>query len=857
MMFLKFDNKVLTLKYFSMNSKSLFVTLLCVFLIFFSCQEDPEPTDPTNPPVQTGDFEVKDLQVVLPQGSSFDLVGSEVFSYGESFPVSSDGKSKTVSTPGFPYIAFLFDKNENPILAGYITDRTSDISPQSTAIVLLSYAVGLNLRAEGFTELFLDQINELPEAQAWQEEFAQMWKNDPLVLEKGTYTAKLREVMEKLVPEPEVIDIRANTKVSQIALDEGDIKSGLNLFEDGLGQFSVNNQYRRRAHAFLYKISYKDMQDKSHVVLSAINSGTVADQNFAISPTAGATSFNGVLGNEIEGKSGEVGIMKSGPIKLDLLEIESEATYKLHVVGPGISHPQPVTTAEFAKLTRLEIETFAIDFMFPLIMETLGNKDVLKKKGINIGEGPVERFIESTESFLKLAPDVYELVKNGDYMGAARKSLELLYADAFDGAFETLSLIAYDIILDGATVSGFKVPKLAESNAEKVVGKTSKWLKIINTAMLGGDFIRIGMGILDSRQFEEWTIKARSAKVSLTPKESTVRSRGSKAIEAKIINLEEGDTHPFFVWKSSGKFGYIQDTKGNKGESFESSDFKITYYSNTSASELPEENNWEYVYVEAFLGSQSIGKDTVKLNLRKSVYELKPDGITLTGKKGGINNANSVGLYIERTDGSAPDFSDKKVVWTTTGAHGRLNGRGGTSTTITTYGTNSINYKCTDEDTKKATEKVYAKIYAESSDGSDYFLYEELEATININNDDKTIIKHYALESRSSQGQGVSNCMQNDIWGTIVEIEPNAVSYTWRLIDVERNIIGASKSYSWKEGEGQTTHPFFPGILIFGVNNLGGSYWVGYAGRSYDCRNNSLPEFPENKGTAEVIITLK
>jgi hypothetical protein len=99
--------------------------------------------------------------------------------------------------------------------------------------------------------------------------------------------------------------------------------------------------------------------------------------------------------------------------------------------------------------------------------------------------------------------------------------------------------------------------------------------------------------------------------------------------------------------------------------------------------------------------------------------------------------------------------------------------------------------------------------------------------------------------------------MQNDMWGTIVEIEPNAVSYTWRLIDVERNIIGASKSYSWKEGEGQTTHPFFPGILIYGVNNLGGSYWVGYAGRSYDCRNNSLPEFPENKGTAEVIITLK
>ena len=238
-----------------MNRNSKFFTIILALMLVFSCQEDTEPSDTTNPPVQIGDFEVKDIQITLPQGSSFDFSGSTVISYGESFPVAPDGKSKSVSTPGFPHIAYLFDGSDNPILAGFITDKSTSITPKSTANVLLSYAIGLNLREEGFLDLFLSQIDELPEAVEFQEVFTELWKNDPLVLEKGTYTTQLRELMKKLVPEPEVIDIRANSKVSDISVDEGDFKSGLQIFEDGLGQFAVNNQYRRRAHAFLYKMS--------------------------------------------------------------------------------------------------------------------------------------------------------------------------------------------------------------------------------------------------------------------------------------------------------------------------------------------------------------------------------------------------------------------------------------------------------------------------------------------------------------------------------------------------------------------------------------------------------------------------
>ncbi len=833
-----------------MKRESLFLLFLIGCFTVTSCQEDPEPADPPGPPLPSGDFETRDIQIDLPAGSSFDFGGSELLSYGEFFPVGGGGKTGAVSTPGSPSVAYLFDASGRLVLAGPISDGTSSLSPQSTANVLLTYALGASLREEGFVPLFWEQVNSLPEAIAWQERFTELWKSDPLILEKGTYAAALREVMEKLVPEARVIDIRANAKISDISVDHGDLKSGIQVFDDGLGQFSVNNRYRRRAHGFLYKMSYKDNNGQSHQILSAVGPASPSDRDFAVSPTAAATSVIGVLGSAIEGNQGDVAEVKSGPFKLDLEEMESEATYKLHVIGPGRPLQMPVTEAERSKHERLTIETFVIDFMFPLIMEIYGWKDDLLKQKIDIGSGPIERFIGATEVFLKAAPEVYETVKSGDYLGASKKAVELLYTGAVEGNLENLSVLAFDVMADVATSAGLKIP--ASASAEKIVGRGAKILQVINTAMLAGDFIRISDGIESSRNMEDWTIRARSTQVTLLPKEATVRSRGSKEITAEVKNLEEqGDTHPYFVWKTSGKYGYIQDTKGNRGESFDSSDPKVTYYSTTSANLLEQENNWEYVYVEAFLGSQSLGKDTVKLNLRKSVYEIKPNGVTLSGKEGSANNAK---LHIEPTDGSVMDFSDKKVVWTTGGQHGKLKGPGGFSTTITSFGDNSIHYECTDKDTKQATEKVYARIYAKSAVGDDYFLYEELEATININNEDNIIIKYVSISvvQWGPEEVGVyTNCGAGTIF--YIDPEPNAESYTATVIEFGPEVIprvtGTTRTWSANAATNADGQYEFAYILAAAGSS---PTWIGPP----DC-GKFIAGAAARKGTARVIIRLK
>ncbi|MCK7554728.1 hypothetical protein MKQ70_06815 [Chitinophaga sedimenti] len=353
------------------------------------------------------------VQVTLPAGASFDFTGSQLLSFGSSYPVSKSGATMAQDFDDAPHIAYMIDKNNQLILAGFITDSTTSLSPATTAKVLLYFACGIHYRPDTMTNIFINRIYELPQATAWADEFTSLWKNDPQVLAKGAFTAPLRKTMESMAGKGKTLDI-GNLRTSDIVVDQGDFLSGIQLFQENLGALTFRNNYRRRAHAFLYKMKRKLENGQEQVIISDINSGTKADKDLAIDPASANTSITGQIGTMIQpdNKADEIFSVKSGPVVLDLSDSESEVTWKVRVVGPGVPFSkQPTTNAEIAKQTRLEIETFAIDFMFPLIMETAGWRKELGKVGIDIGNGPVDKFIDATDVFLKVVPDAYEQVK--------------------------------------------------------------------------------------------------------------------------------------------------------------------------------------------------------------------------------------------------------------------------------------------------------------------------------------------------------------------------------------------------------------------------------------------------------------
>ena len=823
--------------------------LLFLFLVALtiSCQEDTEPANPTDPKIEN--YETQEVQVVLPEGSSLDLSGAELLSFGEKFPVATDRKTKSIATPGEGSVAFLLDKNGEIILMGYLSGEQNKLSPQSTADVLLYLGTQLWLIPGHNAPSFFAKIDEISAVKAWREEFLGLWKQDPLLISKGTFKDPLKETLKKIVPEPKELDIRA--KVSDIQVDGADIKSGIQVFESDLGKISFTNSYRRRAHAFLYKVSSKNESGVKTILIENLGENTPAKEDFPIDPASAANSLTGILGSLVEKTDSEIAAKTSGPASLPLEDKETEAEYKLHIVGPGISSTNPKTQAEFLKLTRLEVETFAIDFMFPLIMEIFGYKGELKSGGIDIKNGRVEAFIEKTELFLKASPDVYEEIKKGQYAAALKKGIEKVETGLIESKFQEMAFAGFEVMteLGKDYLKGF--PKVDPSKSEEVFKSVGRVLKVLNTALLAGDFLRIGLDFRNSRQFEEWTITARSAKVSLLPAEATVSSRGNKEIKAEIKNLQEegGDNFPYFKWSTSGKYGYIQDKKGNKGKSFYSSDKEIVYYSETSASDLPAENNFEYIYVEAYYKNQLIGRDTTVLNLKKSSYMLKPGGLVLSGKEDQINSAK---LYIEAVNQRDADFTGKKVVWTTEGKHGRFASIDGISNVITTFDTNTMTYVCSDKDTEKGKETVKARIYEKSAVDGEYFLYEELTLDIEIDNSDniKIVTVDLQVKSFSNQTGGYLNCGSGVHF--LIDPVPNAISYTAKIIDFfpgANVMIGRSATWSSTKVPDENGKYEFSYVFVKSGSKPENKGWP-------DC-GGFAAEAGKYSGKAQVIIRLK
>jgi len=107
--------------------------LVCLLLLLaaVSCKKDKDKPDPG--PDFSSEFNLRDVQVVLPAGSTHDLSNDQLMSFGERFPVAKDGKTKAVDPRPAEHIAYLFDKDGDPIMAGFIIDSTTTISTESTA----------------------------------------------------------------------------------------------------------------------------------------------------------------------------------------------------------------------------------------------------------------------------------------------------------------------------------------------------------------------------------------------------------------------------------------------------------------------------------------------------------------------------------------------------------------------------------------------------------------------------------------------------------------------------------------------------------------------------------------------------
>lgn len=815
----------------------LLLSTILLLLIIGSCKKDIKGDSPGEPGGgDTTTTSKTQVQVQVPAGSSYDPVGSSVLASFQYTEVDANNYTPANVDTGGVTMAYVFNKEDKLMMAGFVTDSSRLISPATTAKVLLHWGLKFPFQPGYVTDVYINNIDKIEAAREWVTKFETLFKADPFVVSNGSFKNDLKTAIEK-IRNRQTLDIKGKN-ASDVQVDDNDIKSGLQVFEDGLSKVSINNTFRRRGHAFLYKMKYIDDNGHAQTVLQKISETSTAQKDLAVDPRSGITSVMGEIGKFIETYNTENStqsfVVKSGPFDLALEDKEAEVTYKLRVVGPGL-RGKLLTRDEDDKLTILEAETFYFDMVIPAIGTITSVAGMSKRPEVDATMR--ERVVETVKGWWKTLPDVYEEVKKGKYQGAVKKFLEAMYKDA-GGNFlnEACTLIGDIYKADPKTLLGGGVAKL------------NKIMTAFDATLGTSDVFAVGLDCLASNAVEEWEVKARTSKVSLTPDEQATVVASQKEITATIKNLDVApDTHPNFEWSTSGKYGYLKDTKGHSGASFESTDEKIFYNCNATASSLSDGDNWEYIYVKAYYAGELIGTDTAKINVRKLKYKMMPNNITLTGKKG--TNNNEVRLYLVRQDNVIDipnNLLDYKIVWSTAGKYGKLLGKEtDPSTTVTVYDDNSAWYDCTDDKTKEASETVTARIYVKAKDDADYHLLDEVTGTVKIDNDEKKKIITVGLTYLNGCWQE-GNCYTYPV--AVFPYEDSAKKYKvmfYNFTGTATANVPEGQTYSWNKG---AAPPVYYSTFPETKDISGGSYYISLgrtwcAGPPAGCNSGSSAEW--------------
>ncbi|MGB3150268.1 MAG: hypothetical protein WBB27_06350 [Maribacter sp.] len=737
------------------KTRQLLNILFFSFLLVIGCskdnnipqEQDPTQQEPMNPdmpdnPDPTGQFEMVDVQIILPQGSEIDIETTTVFTLAMPSNVSANGIGKLPYNAGTAQLTYLMDLENNLLLAGFLTDDRKEISVATTAEVMLYFGLGYQLLSDNVKPPYVNAVQQIDGFSNFISEIETLFTSNPLMYTEGTYESVLNTKINEITAK-ETIDIAA-----RIEVDSGDSRSGITISAVDASNIQVQNSYPRRAHTFVYKKSSTDL-DGNETQISNYTSSPLTD--FKLEP--GGTDIgvqNSGITIQQQCNAASQGInensVTSEPLNLPVRDDELSAEYEVVVVGPGTrinSYGRNFTAAEQTKYEELSKEAFILDKFLPTLLDIGGNKGLLPP----VGDTQETALVNIVLPFLEANTDVLALVINNDFDAASKDFIPFLYEDIRQ---------SNDLrqILTGVynTINGGDFPNTFIQSQELIETGEARYkalTRIINNNINSNNNKCNNYRLNDSESFESWGVKSSNGKVKVGPELLNILfdEVGDISVEA-TVDLEEGQTLEY-DWMTSGTFGgRIQDINGdpsNFGISITTTEKTVSFSSVALEADLGSGDNIENVTVTAFVkytnGSRDeIGSDQMRVNIKKLSFVITPDEVSIKGGK-------NVALRIRHNDGSTSipsETTDYKLVWKTTGNYGQLSGR---NTVETRYNDNLILFQSQDEVVERGEDQVSVQIYARPKDGSsDYRLVDDAKATIITKNDPNCDFDLYPLQ---------------------------------------------------------------------------------------------------------------
>ncbi|MFN3997526.1 hypothetical protein [Algoriphagus sp.] len=829
-----------------MKLNSTLILLLSIFLAVSSCKEIETPNnDPVNNDPVPVNVPTAEISIEIPEGTTLNLNGMKVVANTFSFPVGDSGKSKIAFQPGQPQMAFLMDAQDRVIFSGFISDANKKLSVASTAEVLIYFRSGAFILPFGFREKYIAEISTVKEFDALIGKLEALFKQNPINFSSGIYLPLLDEFLAKLIPKNDPLDIKAR----QINFDPNGVRSGIQVMDNNFQSVILRNSYRRRAHAFVYKSSFKDKDGNETILKSSFEGSDPADGQQAVNSPTALDGFLGTLAVGLAGQGARFIYEDSPPINIPLAANESEAKYKVRVIGasPGVSWlGREHTDAEKAKWEDLMIETLFMDMVIPLMSEAFAAAgDMATEENAKTIAAAVKKVVDFT-------PFIKELSETKDLTKFVSDVLDYFISDKVSGDFQE---VLADLLAQNAMKkSSWDVDLNKEYRAEMKKARFLKLLQYIDLAIKGADFVKMIGEISLSSPLEIFEVIAKDHDIVLSPMEASVTNFAAEELTVQT-KTELGDGQAFlYKWSTSGKYGHLRDNLGNKGTEIESGQKTISYKAETSSANLPDnavETVTVIAYVKQGVNLTKIGEAKATIAVKPARLEIKPKNVTLSGK-----DKQKVKLYVEWANGDEfykandPTF-DYKFEWSTGAKYGNF--VGGVSSAITHVP--SITYQALDEEVKNAVENIKLKAYIKSKDSEVWIRYDDIEGTVLIDNDELKKVIYVTLTPRPwgpTESGVYTNCGASTLF--LIPPQENAVSYTATIISFSPrlNPHPEGTTRTWLENPDLLKDGFYE----FAERSAGAASTPTWLFNSSSCAP-WIANANSRKGIAKVVITLK
>jgi hypothetical protein len=590
-----------------------FLMILTVVLLCFSgCMSENSATRPSSS--DTTSVVKINGKVELPDGFSKKLNKLKIVTCISEDPVNKDG-SFTAHEPGSSLaLAFVADAEGNPLLMGFLQssagDTKNEINALSTAVALLFQTLPAftlpretwpaviallenHPAAAKLAQTITEQISQKPDVltQPNEELLAALeTASDEIVAETGLFLPE-NEAMTDAVPiatfnvtvaagsggdVPALVSVEPSTEVSGIKIAPSDNKNGV----------VITNSFRRHLWAYAYRTGWNSADDDVSAKPRPVDPWQVVSSTGTyIRAVSGFKSLIGTLADFSFGQYAYLPVT-SPPIILTVEPEEASKTYyTIVVVGPSwkdgtfeseLPSEYASHTAESAVWAQAEQKMDALtwfqEFLFPAVLavfpaDVIGNALDSETMGLLI--------MDITKVITGDFPKFTEQISMHDYRGAFVTFLKAFESSALRKVLVT-KMLKWGLI-QGGTVTA----------ATQFLGRLNVYFLVIDKLFKAGDLGMVVAHLTSAQRFAVWSAKAAKPNIRVQTDPSLVLTGEAVTMTCTGVAGIEGDKQ--YEWKTSGMHGHLEDSHGQSGWTFTSSDQQVRYVADKDAQDGDED----------------------------------------------------------------------------------------------------------------------------------------------------------------------------------------------------------------------------------------------------------------------------